>query len=64
MYAAASGARRAKLPLNLLDALRAFDKDKGLKSALGRRLVWYLKLKMQDWQSAFRISRMGTDPHA
>jgi glutamine synthetase len=41
-----------KLPLNLLDALRAFDKDKGLKSALGEEFsASYLKLKQQEWNA-------------
>jgi len=41
-----------KLPLNLLDALRAYDKDKGLKAAMGDEFsAAYLKLKMQEWNS-------------
>jgi glutamine synthetase len=41
-----------KLPLNLLDALRAFDKDKSLKSAMGDEFsAAYLKLKQQEWNS-------------
>ncbi|WP_442582892.1 type III glutamate--ammonia ligase [Mesorhizobium sp. ASY16-5R] len=41
-----------KLPLNLLDALREFDKDKGLKAALGAEFsAAYLKLKRQEWNS-------------
>ena len=44
------GAR--KLPLNLLDALRAFDKDKALKQVMGEEFSSaYLKLKMQEWDS-------------
>jgi len=39
-----------KLPLNLLDALRAFDKDKHLKTAIGEETsAAFLKLKMNDW---------------
>ena len=39
-----------KLPLNLLDALRAFDKDKNLKAAIGEETsAAFLKLKMNDW---------------
>ncbi len=39
-----------KLPLNLLDALRAFDKDKHLKAAIGEETsAAFLKLKMNDW---------------
>jgi len=41
-----------KLPLNLLDALRTFDKDRSLKSMLGDEFsAAYLKLKMQEWDS-------------
>ena len=41
-----------KLPLNMLDALRAYDKDKGLKEAMGKQFSdAYLKLKMQEWNS-------------
>ena len=39
-----------KLPLNLLDALRAFDRDKVLKAALGDGFSRaYLKLKHLEW---------------
>ena len=39
-----------RLPLNLLDALREFDKDKTLKAALGEDVsAAFLKLKHQDW---------------
>jgi len=42
----------AKLPLNLLDALRSFDKDTSLKAALGNEFASaYLKLKQQEWNS-------------
>jgi len=41
-----------KLPLNLLDALREYDKDKTLKSAMGEDFsAAYLKLKHQEWNS-------------
>jgi glutamine synthetase len=41
-----------KLPLNLLDALRAFDADDSLKAALGREFsAAYAKIKMQEWNS-------------
>jgi glutamate---methylamine ligase len=41
-----------KLPLNLLDALRAFDKDKALKQVMGPEFsAAFLKLKMQEWNS-------------
>ena len=53
MYAEGHKVRGApKLPLNMLDALRAFDRDKGLKTALGNEFsAAYLKMKMQEWQS-------------
>ncbi len=39
-----------KLPLNLLDALRAYDADEELKRAMGLEFsAAYLKLKRQDW---------------
>jgi glutamine synthetase type III len=41
-----------KLPLNLLDALRAFDKDTSLKAALGEEFsASYMKLKHQEWNA-------------
>jgi glutamine synthetase len=41
-----------KLPLNLLDALRAFDRDTGLKATLGNEFSEaYLRLKFQEWNS-------------
>lgn len=44
-----------KLPLNLLDALRAFDKDKHLKTAIGEETsAAFLKLKMNDWHDYSR----------
>ena len=51
MYAEGHTVKGAKkLPLNLLDALRAFDKDKHLKSAIGDETsAAFLKLKMNDW---------------
>ena len=46
----AEGAK--KLPLNLLDALRALEKSSILKSALGEETVSsYLKLKYNDWNA-------------
>ncbi len=53
MYAEGHKVRGAtKLPLNMLDALRAFDRDKGLKAALGEEFsAAYLKMKMQEWHS-------------
>lgn len=39
-----------KLPLNLLDAIRNFDKDTALKSALGDEFsAAYIKLKTAEW---------------
>ncbi|MFT3973549.1 MAG: type III glutamate--ammonia ligase [Amaricoccus sp.] len=39
-----------KLPLNLLDALRAYEADAGLQDALGREFsAAYLKLKHNEW---------------
>lgn len=41
-----------KLPLNLLDALREYDKDASLKSALGDEFsAAYLKLKQGEWNA-------------
>lgn len=41
-----------RLPLNLLDALRAYDADEGLKDAIGVEFsAAYLKLKHQEWNS-------------
>ena len=49
-----------KLPLNLLDALREFDKDKSLKAALGEEFsAAYLKLKHRNGTPTPRISRNG-----
>jgi len=51
MYAEGHKVRGApKLPLNMLDALREFDKDKGLKAAMGDEFsASYVKMKMQEW---------------
>ncbi len=39
-----------KLPLNMLDALREYDKDKGLKAAMGEEFsAAYLKMKHKEW---------------
>jgi glutamine synthetase len=53
MYAEGHKVRgAAKLPLNLLDALREFDRDKDLKAAMGTEFSSaYLKLKHQEWQA-------------
>ena len=50
MYAQGHKVRARRLPLYLLDAVRAFDKDKALKAALGDSFsASYVKLKMQEW---------------
>lgn len=51
MYTEGHKVRGAKpLPLNLLDALRALEKDKALVQALGDEVSSaYLKLKMREW---------------
>ncbi len=53
MYAEGHKVRGApKLPLNLLDALRNFDRDKGLKAAMGTEFSdAFLKLKHQEWNA-------------
>lgn len=41
-----------KLPLNLLDALRDYDRDKTLKAMMGEEFsTAYMKLKLQEWNS-------------
>ena len=41
-----------KLPLNLLDALRAYDADSGLKAAMGDEFSSaFLKLKQREWNA-------------
>ena len=41
-----------RLPLNLLDALRLYDKDKTLKAAMGEEFsAAYLKMKHQEWNA-------------
>ncbi len=51
MYAEGHKVRGApRLPLNMLDALREYDKDKGLKTAMGDEFsAAYLKMKHQEW---------------
>ncbi len=53
MYAEGHKVKGApKLPLNMLDALREFDRDKDLKAALGNEFsAAYLKMKHQEWKS-------------
>ncbi len=41
-----------RLPLNLLDALREYDKDTSLKQAMGESFsAAYLKMKMKEWNA-------------
>ena len=56
MYTEGHKAKNArKLPLNLLDALRALEKSTVLKNALGEATVSsYLKLKHDDWNAYAR----------
>jgi len=51
MYADGHKVRGApRLPLNMLDGLREYDKDKGLKAAMGEEFsAAYLKMKHQEW---------------
>jgi len=51
MYTEAHKAKGAKtLPLNLLDAIRAFSNDKGLQKSLGKDFSEaYMKLKDNEW---------------
>ncbi len=57
MYAEAHKARGAKkLPLNLLDSLRATDKSRVARGGLGDAVVdAYLKLKYDEWNSYARF---------
>ncbi|MEI4262038.1 type III glutamate--ammonia ligase [Roseovarius sp. D0-M9] len=51
MYAEGHKVKGApKLPLNMLDALRAYDNDKALKSAMGDDFsAAFLKMKREEW---------------
>ncbi|WP_299787059.1 type III glutamate--ammonia ligase [uncultured Marivita sp.] len=53
MYAEGHKVRGApQLPLNMLDALRAYDKDKALKAAMGEEFSSaFVNLKTQEWNS-------------
>lgn len=53
MYAEGHKVRGApKLPLNMLDALRTFDKDKELKAMMGEEFSQaYIKMKHEEWNS-------------
>jgi glutamine synthetase len=56
MYAEGHKVRGAKrLPLNLLDALRNFEKDRHLKTVMGEEFSSaYVKLKMDNWNEYMR----------
>jgi glutamine synthetase len=56
MYTEGHKVRGAKkLPLNMLDAIREFEKDKGLQAALGAETsAAYLKLKKAEWNDYCR----------
>ena len=56
MYTQGHTVRGAKkLPLNMLDAIRELEKDKGLQVALGQETVdAYLKLKKAEWNDFCR----------
>jgi glutamine synthetase len=56
MYTEGDKAKNAKkLPLNLLDALRALEKSKELRAGLGEETIAsYLKLKQDDWNDYCR----------
>ena len=53
MYEEGRNLKRIKrLPLNLLDAIRLFDKSKIIREGMGDELVdSYVKLKLEDWRS-------------
>jgi glutamine synthetase len=64
MYTEGHKLRRIRrLPLNMLDAVRLFDKSKVLREAFGDALVsGYVKLKLEDWRSyATAISQWERD---
>lgn len=56
MYVAGAGVKGVRnLPLNLLDALRAFEASAPLRAALGEAFAAsYVKLKRQEWDSYMR----------
>jgi glutamine synthetase len=53
MYAEGHKVRGApKLPLNMLDAIREYDKDKELKKSMGSEFSSsFVKMKLQEWNS-------------
>jgi glutamine synthetase len=54
MYLEGHTVEAKKLPLNLLDALRALEASNILRSALGGLVPAYLKLKHEEWNSFAR----------
>jgi glutamine synthetase len=54
MYADGHTVDAKKLPLNLLDALRALESSDVLKGALGNLVPSYLKLKHEEWNNFTR----------
>ncbi len=59
MYAEGRKVRAKRLPLYLLDAIRALDRNKVLKGALGEEFVSaYVKIKLDEWND---YSRQLTD---
>ena len=55
MYADGHKVRAKRLPLYLIDALRAFDRNKVLKAGLGDEFsTAYMKIKMDEWNDYSR----------
>ncbi len=65
MYTEGQTLRRVRrLPLNLLDAIRLFDKSKVVRAGLGDEFVSsYVKLKLDDWQSYTRSITLWERDH-
>ena len=50
MYAEALKVKAKRLPLYLIDAIRAFERNKVMKAALGEEFVAaYVKIKLDEW---------------
>ena len=50
MYAEAHNVKAKQLPLYLIDAIRAFGRNKVMKAALGEEFVAaYVKIKLDEW---------------
>ena len=66
VYRGPQGKDAKKLPLNLLDALRALEASSVLRDGLGEQFVSaYLKLKHADWNEyAAPSDRVGAAHHA